>query len=258
MPGRCLVIQPPPRKLDPRLVSQTTPQSLPGNFNYPHRTVSVFGSVGVQQNIGSWGLGMIGGIAGPGTQRFKSIRGCCRWRAVSLVRPLRDICSRVDGICQQWWGIPARHGGTPIAGWFTRENPNPKCNDLGVPSFMQTPKWGHQHTANIVDWIKQQEKSFWTQEKGDNVCGFNLPQSKHQCQIGTRMLRYDLSRLVQFGGVLKSGASKSYGWFLLSKWNATGHPYDLKRNRSRIVGCMYISKKRPMHVFWCFLLFYIH
>ena len=34
------------------------------------------------------------------------------------------------------WGNPARHGGTPIAGWFTRENPM-KMDDLEVPPFQE-------------------------------------------------------------------------------------------------------------------------
>ena len=38
---------------------------------------------------------------------------------------------------QKIWRFPARHGGTPIAGWFIGEHPIIRLDDLGVPPFME-------------------------------------------------------------------------------------------------------------------------
>ena len=44
--------------------------------------------------------------------------------------------------CEFIWRFPARPGGTPTAGWFIRDN-SINMNDLGVPPFIETPRWRH-------------------------------------------------------------------------------------------------------------------
>ena len=38
------------------------------------------------------------------------------------------------------WMFP-KIGGKPQNGWFIRENPMKKWDDLGVPLFLETPNW---------------------------------------------------------------------------------------------------------------------
>ena len=113
-------------------------------------------------------MGDIGDCPAPGTQRFKSIRGCCRWRAVSLVRPLRIL--------------------------------------LGLDQHEDF--WNARGTMFVVSTCL----NCWT-----------IVLNWHQM-----LLRYDLSKQLQYGGVLKFGTSESYGLSLVSNRNATGHPHKVR------------------------------
>ena len=44
-----------------------------------------------------------------------------------MIQPIADL------------GFPHRHGGTPIAGWFIRENPIRRDDDSGYPHFRKPP-----------------------------------------------------------------------------------------------------------------------
>ena len=51
---------------------------------------------------------------------------------------LGDGLGAAPGCSKNTWGFPARHGGTPMAGWLTAENPI-QMDDLGEHLFGKPP-----------------------------------------------------------------------------------------------------------------------